>query len=65
MLQNIQNISDLSNFLNSLSYKDFKHIVDEYSTKNNVSFNTQMELIVTNSLESKLKIVNVLNINHL
>lgn len=39
MLQNIQNMSDLSNFLNSLSYTDFKYIVDEYSTKNNVSFN--------------------------
>lgn len=59
MLQNIQNISDLSNFLNSLSYNDFKHIVDEYSTKNNVSFNTQMELMVTNSLESKLNELNV------
>ena len=59
----LQNIRNLSNFLNNLSYTDFKHIIDKYSTKNNVSFNTQMELMVTNSLE--LKIVNVLNINHL
>ena len=61
----LQNIRNLSNFLNNLSYTDFKHIIDKYSTKHNVSFNTQMELMVTNSLESKLKIVNVLNINHL
>ena len=61
----LQNIRNLSNFLNNLSYTDFKHIIDKYSTKNNVSFNTQMELMVTNSLEYKLKIVNVLNINHL
>lgn len=29
----LQNISDLSNFLNNLSYTDFKHIIDKYSTK--------------------------------
>ena len=56
MLQNIQNMNDLS----TLSYNDFKTIVDEYSNKNNVSFDTQMEMMVTNSLESKL---NDLNIN--
>lgn len=60
MLQNIQNMNDLSAFLSTLSYNDFKTIVDEYSNKNNVSFDTQMEMMVTNSLESKL---NDLNIN--
>lgn len=59
MLQNIQNINEITDFLNSLSYTDFKHIVDEYSTKNNVSFNTQMEFMVTNSLETKLHNLNV------
>lgn len=59
MLQNIQTMNDLTNFLNTLSYNDFKHIVNEYSTKNNVSFNTQIELMLTNSLESKLNELNV------
>lgn len=38
MLTNIENINDLTNFLNTLSYNDFKAIVNEYSNKNNVSF---------------------------
>lgn len=45
MLQNIQNMSDLTNFLNTLSYNDFKNIVEQYSNKNNVNFDSQMELI--------------------
>ena len=60
MLTNIENMNDLTNFLNTLSYNDFKAIVNEYSNKNNVSFDTQMEIMVTNSLENKL---NNLNIN--
>ena len=55
MLQNIQNMNDLSAFLSTLSYNDFKTIVDEYSNKNNVSFDTQIEIIITNSLKSKIK----------
>jgi len=54
MLQNIQTISDLTNFLNTLSYNDFKNIVEQYSNKNNVNFDSQMETLVTNSLETKL-----------
>ena len=59
MLQNIQTISDLTNFLNTLSYNDFKNIVEQYSNKNNVNFDSQMETLVTNSLESKLNELNV------
>lgn len=54
MLQNIQTMSDLTNFLNTLSYNDFKNIVEQYSEKNNVNFDSQMETLVTNSLEIKL-----------
>lgn len=54
MLQNIQTMSDLTNFLNTLSYNNFKNIVEQYSEKNNVNFDSQMETLVTNSLEIKL-----------
>ena len=54
MLQNMQNMNDLTNFLNTLSYNDFKNIVEEYSNKNNVNFDSQTEVLVTNSLETKL-----------
>ncbi|WP_064612582.1 IS1/IS1595 family N-terminal zinc-binding domain-containing protein [Streptobacillus moniliformis] len=54
MLQNFQNMEDLTNFLNTLSYNDFKNIVEQYSNKNNVNFDSQMEILVTNSLERKL-----------
>ena len=54
MLNNIQNIQELSNYLNTLSYNDFKNIVDNYSNKYNVSFDKQMNTIVINNLESKL-----------
>lgn len=47
-------MSDLTNFLNTLSYNDFKNIVEQYSNKNNVNFDSQMETLVTNSLETKL-----------
>ena len=53
-MQNIQTMSDLTNFLNTLSYNDFKNIVEQYSNKNNVNFDSQMETLVTNSLETKL-----------
>ena len=33
MLQNIQTMSDLTNFLNTLSYNDFKNIVNIFSVK--------------------------------
>ena len=49
MLQNIQTMNDLTNFLNTLSYNDFKNIVEQYSNKNNVNFDSQMETLVTNS----------------
>ncbi|WP_368853504.1 IS1/IS1595 family N-terminal zinc-binding domain-containing protein, partial [Streptobacillus moniliformis] len=49
-----QNMEDLTNFLNTLSYNDFKNIVEQYSNKNNVNFDSQMEILVTNSLERKL-----------
>ena len=54
MLQNLQTMNDLTNFLNTLSYNDFKNIVEQYSEKNNVNFDSQMETLVTNSLEIKL-----------
>lgn len=54
MLQNLQTMNDLTNFLNTLSYNDFKNIVEQYSEKNNVNFDSQMEALVTNSLETKL-----------
>ena len=54
MLQNLQTMNDLTNFLNTLSYNDFKNIVEQYSEKNNVNFDSQMETLVTNSLETKL-----------
>ena len=47
-------MSDLTNFLNTLSYNDFKNIVEQYSNKNNVNFDSQIETLVTNSLETKL-----------
>lgn len=59
MLQNIQTMRDLTNFLNTLSYNNFKNIVEQYSNKNNVNFDSQMETLVTNSLESKLNELNV------
>lgn len=49
MLNNIQNIQELSNYLNTLSYNDFKNIVDNYSNKYNVSFDKQMNTIVINN----------------
>ena len=37
-----------------LSFNDFKNIVEQYSNKNNANFDTQMETMVTMSLQSKL-----------
>jgi hypothetical protein len=47
-------MSDLTNFLNTLSYNDFKNIVEQYSNKNNVNFDSQIKTLATNSLETKL-----------
>lgn len=54
MLLNTQNINEITDFLNTLSFNDFKNIVEQYSNKNNVNFDTQMETMVTMSLQSRL-----------
>ena len=51
MLLNTQNINEITDFLNALSFNDFKNIVEQYSNKNNVNFDTQMETMVTMSLQ--------------
>lgn len=54
MLLNTQNINEITDFLNTLSFNDFKNIVEQYSNKNNANFDTQMETMVTMSLQSRL-----------
>ena len=54
MLLNTQNINEITDFLNTLSFNDFKNIVQQYSNKNNVNFDTQMETMVTMSLQWRL-----------
>ena len=54
MLLNTHNINEITDFLNTLSFNDFKNIVEQYSNKNNANFDTQMENMVTMSLQSRL-----------
>ena len=59
MLLNTQNINEITDFLNTLSFNDFKNIVEQYSNKNNANFDTQMETMVTMSLQSRLNKLSV------
>ncbi len=56
----LRNLNNLTNFLNTLSYNDFKNILEQYSNKNNVNFDSQTEVLVTNSLKTRLH-----NLKHL
>mgnify|MGYP000885370884 FL=1 len=59
MLLNTQNINEITDFLNTLSFNNFKNIVEQYSNKNNANFDTQMENMVTMSLQSRLNKLDV------
>ena len=41
----LRNLNNLTNFLNTLSYNDFKNILEQYSNKNNVNFDSQTEVL--------------------
>ena len=54
MAKNTPTLDELKKIINSLSYIQLKQLVEEYSDAHAVSFETEMENLITTSLQEKL-----------
>lgn len=58
MAKNI-NFEDVTNYINSLSYVDFKKIVELYATTTKASFDDEMKKLVTLNLQDRLENIGI------